>query len=236
MARQINVTILGAGEVAKAVGEIAQEQPRILRSALAQEITNIKRSIAATVRNNKISKVKFDPNARKGKGSWKGEPLARRDEITRLLHGPKGGGVLGKDDSVDVASFKELGVSIGYKGTMSQYIRRWQDGIPNPVLGDMERAVGRVLYGMMRRRGEITGYPFGSREEHDAFYRRLYMDPPKLHASPPRRFMDKMAEISKRDFVPGLLSLIQKKIDGKIKTLDRKYTGRKFTSWAGWHA
>lgn len=238
MPKQVDIQVLGASELCRALDSIAKEQPKIVRSALAQEIWNIKRSIAATVRNNKISKVKFDPNGRKGKGSWKGEALAKRDPITRTLYGPKGGGVLGKESSVDVASLRLMGgagVEVGYKGSMARYIERWQSGVPNPIYQDMETAVKSVLYRLMCREGAFTGYPFGSRDEHEAFYRRLYQNPPALHTSPERPFMGKLADITKRDFVPSLLTLIQKRLDSKIATLDRNYNSQKMQKWAFKH-
>lgn len=209
----IQVSVMGADAVSTALDKIAKEQPALFRSALAQEITNIKRSLGAVVRNGKISKVKFDPNGRKGKGSWKGEPLAPRDPITQKIHGKKGGGALGKDSATSVQWDGKLSVSVGYHGRLSDYVKRWQDGVPQT---DMEHAVKSVLYRLMRRDGTITGYPFGNREEHDAYYRRLYMDPPQLHTSLDRPYMDKMASISQRDFHAGLLSLLQKKLDKRL--------------------
>lgn len=216
MAGGIIVDAIGAAELAKSLDQIAKGQPTLFASALAQEITNIKRSLGAVVRNGKISKVKFDPNGRKGKGSWKGEPLAPRDPITQKIHGKKGGGALGKDSATSVQWDGKFSVSVGYHGRLADYAKRWQDGIPQT---DMETAVRSVLLRMMRRDGQLTGAwpkPFSNREERDAYYRRLYLDPPALHTSPDRPYMDKMAEISKRDFVPGLLSLLQKKIDGRL--------------------
>lgn len=215
---KIRVDVIGASEVASALDRVAKEQPRIFQSALAQEITNIKRSISAVMRNGKIQKVKFDPNARHGKGSWRGEALAPRDPITKKIHGKKGGGALGKDSATSVKWDGKLSVSVGYHGNLSQYAQRWQDGIPQT---DMAHAVRSVLLRIMRKDGTATGHPFATREEHDNYYRRLYLDPPALHTSPERPFMEKIGELSRRDFVPGLLSLLQKKIDGRLAVLEK---------------
>lgn len=229
----LQVAVFGTDELAKTLDTVAKEQPKILRSALSQEIANVKRSISATVRNNAIRHVEFDPNGRRGKGSWKSRPLAPRHEVTVLIHGKKGGGLLGHDRLVNVCPIGRGMVNIGYKGNAAEYIKRWQTGVPQEDSGS-ENAKKWLLYTIMGKQGRISriGPPgfFVDRAERDLFFSEFKHNPPELHTSPPRPFMDELARIAQRDFATGLLSLIQKKIDGVIETREKRL-GRKFESW-----
>lgn len=191
--------VIGWDGVSATLQEIAKKAPATFRKALAAECSNLKKSIAATLRNYKVVKYTPVPNLI-GATKWLSLSFPKRDKVTKILRGPKNESALSKAGSVRIESMGNNGFSIGHFGTLAPYASRFQDGVPRHTADIGTR------HWMYSRLGKPLGV-------HDM----AALNSVVAAVSPPRPYIVPLAQKTKRDFVPGLAKCLEKIVTGEMK-------------------
>lgn len=193
----------GLNGVTQALNEFANQYPQLFKKALAAEVTNLKKSIAATLKNYKILKAVPVPNLINAT-SYRGYKLAKKSAITKILQGPKYVSALAKPESVKVQSITN-GFEIGHFGSLSQYAIQFQDGVPRHIDNKWTR---HWMYMRLGPTMDITNY--------DKLVSAI------VPVSPPRPYIDVLAQKCERDFVPGLTKLLEVVAQREMKKWSKK--------------
>lgn len=196
--------VKGADETAKALDEIAKKFPSVFRQALGAEIRNLQRSIAATLRNYKVTKAVPVPNLVNAV-KWTGYALARKSPVTIALTGRKHQSALAKTGSVKIESIPG-GFAVGHFGGLSKYASRFQDGVPRNTESTGTR---HWMYSVLNRKGF---------DVHDTAALNALI----LPVSPPRPYIQVLAEKTKRDFIPGLVGCLKMITERELKKANTK--------------
>lgn len=201
----IAVKVDNAPEVAAALERIARECPALFEKALRMECRNVQRSIAATLRNYRITKYEFDPSLKGGAGAWRAKALAPRHVVTKALHGKKGGGVLADPHRIALRTVARGTMEIGHVGGLAAYASQWQEG--GPVRALYTPTARHALYRRLGARFDV----------HDTDALAALLTP-----APARHYIGAIAEKTGRDFAPGLAAVLEKIADGRLKAAARK--------------
>lgn len=204
--------VAGWDGVASALGEISKKYPQVFKRALAAEVSNLKKSIAATLRNYKIVKYAPIPNLIEAR-KWQSLNFPKRNRVTKLLHGDKNKSRLAAAGSVKIQSIPG-GFEIGHFGGLAPYASRFQDGVPRHISSKYER---HWLY-------QRLGTPLGIHDIEG-------LNSAILPVSPPRPYIAPLAEKTRRDFVPGLAKCLEKIVSGELKKAKGKASWRSTRPW-----
>lgn len=196
--------VKGADETAKALDEIATQFPKVFKQALGAEISNLKRSIAATLRNYKVTKAVPVPNLINAV-KWTGYSLAKKSPVTLALTGRKRVSALAKPGSVKIESIPN-GFAVGHFGGLSRYASQFQDGVPRHTASPMTR---HWMYIALNK---------GGFDVHDTAALNATIAP----VSPPRPYIQVLAEKTRRDFIPGLVGCLKMITERELKKANKK--------------
>ena len=195
--------VAGLNEAISALNEIATKFPVTFKKALAAEVTNLKRSISATLKNYKILKAVPVPNLTEAT-SYRGVNLARRSQVSKILKGPKHVSGLAKPGSVKIESTAN-GFEVGHFGGLSKYASGFQDGVPRHI---EDKGVRHWMY-----------IKLGTAMNVHTHERLLSAIAP---ISPPRPYIQVLAEKCGRDFIPGLVKCFERIANGEMKKAGKK--------------
>ncbi len=196
--------VKGADETAKALDEIATKFPKVFKQALGAEVNNLKRSIAATLRNYKIAKAVPVPNLVNAV-KWTGHPLAKKSPVTLALTGRKHVSALAKPGSVRVESIPG-GFAVGHFGGLSKYASAFQDGVPRHT---NSTGIRHWMYSALNSKGY---------DVHDTAALNALI----LPVSPPRPYIQVLADKTRRDFIPGLVGCLKMITERELKKANKK--------------
>lgn len=200
----VRVVTDGLIETTSALNEIATKYPQMFRQALGAEVANLKKSIAATLRNYKITKAVPVPNLIEAT-SYRGVSFPKRSAITKILNGDKNHSALADPRSPRIESING-GLEVGHFGRLSQYAIKFQEGVPRQIDSPHTR---QWMYWRLNH----SGMDVHSYEQLAAVIAPV---------SPPRPYIGPLAEKCRRDFIPGLVKCFEKIANGAMKRASRK--------------